>query len=202
VCAPAEAVAAGEVGLPYDRLDAIVIKETVHHFADIPKTLSGLAERLDPGGRLLVTLPRRLGYPLATVLAAAVRASPWHLDGPLPHPTDRAVLDGARRAGVSAAHGLAGLARVGDLAHLRRLPLDPLAGYAAVAITATGYLAAHHGLRPAPFLLGVPARRRLRRARPRPDHLSSSGRPVNTPGWKLTATTFAPTGGTATCTPG
>lgn len=67
VCASAEAVAAGDVDLPYGQLDAIVIKETVHHFTDIPKTLAGLAERLAPGGRLLVvTLPRRLRYPLFT----------------------------------------------------------------------------------------------------------------------------------------
>lgn len=67
VCASAEAVASGEVDLPYDRLDAIVIKETVHHFTDIPKTLAGLAQRLVPGGRLLVvTLPPRLEYPLFT----------------------------------------------------------------------------------------------------------------------------------------
>jgi ubiquinone/menaquinone biosynthesis C-methylase UbiE len=67
VCASAEAVAAGEVDLPHDRLDAIVIKETVHHFSDIPKTLAGLAQLLDPGGRLLVvTLPPRLRYPLFT----------------------------------------------------------------------------------------------------------------------------------------
>ena len=67
VCASAEAVAAGEAALPYDRFDAIVIKETIHHFTNIPKTLLGLAERLAPGGRLLVvTLPRRLEYPLFT----------------------------------------------------------------------------------------------------------------------------------------
>lgn len=65
VCASAEAVASGEVALPYDQVDAIVIKETVHHFADMPKTLAGLAGRLAPGGRLLVvTLPPRLEYPL------------------------------------------------------------------------------------------------------------------------------------------
>lgn len=54
-----------EVRLPYDQVDAIVIKETIHHLADITKTLAGLAERLAPGGRLLVvTLPPRLEYPL------------------------------------------------------------------------------------------------------------------------------------------
>jgi ubiquinone/menaquinone biosynthesis C-methylase UbiE len=67
VCASAETIAAGEVDLRYDAFDAIVIKETIHHFTNIPKTLAGLAERLAPGGRLLVvTLPRRPQYPLFT----------------------------------------------------------------------------------------------------------------------------------------
>jgi ubiquinone/menaquinone biosynthesis C-methylase UbiE len=67
VCASAEAVAAGEVVLPHSRLDAIVIKETVHHFTDIPATLAGLSGLLNPGGRLLVvSLPPRLEYPLFT----------------------------------------------------------------------------------------------------------------------------------------
>jgi ubiquinone/menaquinone biosynthesis C-methylase UbiE len=67
VRASAEEIAAGEIGLPYDWFDAIVIKETIHHFTNIPKTLFGLAERLAAGGRLLVvTLPRRPQYPLFT----------------------------------------------------------------------------------------------------------------------------------------
>jgi ubiquinone/menaquinone biosynthesis C-methylase UbiE len=65
VCASAEAVAAGEVALPHSRLDAIVIKETVHHFTDLGTTLAGLAGLLAPGGRfLVVSLPPRLEYPL------------------------------------------------------------------------------------------------------------------------------------------
>lgn len=65
VCASAEQVAAGEVVLPHRKLDAIVIKETVHHFTDLATTLAGLAGLLKPGGRLLVvSLPPRLEYPL------------------------------------------------------------------------------------------------------------------------------------------
>lgn len=65
VCASAEAVAVGEVALPHSRLDAIVIKETVHHFTDLGATLTGLAGLLAPGGRfLVVSLPPRLDYPL------------------------------------------------------------------------------------------------------------------------------------------
>lgn len=67
VCSSAEAVAAGDVALPHHRLDAIVIKETVHHFTDVAATLAGLAGLLDAGGRLLVvSLPPRLEYPLFT----------------------------------------------------------------------------------------------------------------------------------------
>lgn len=65
VCASAEDIAAGRVDLPYDELDAILMKEAIHHVEDIPATLRGLADRLAPGGRLLViTLPPRLDYPL------------------------------------------------------------------------------------------------------------------------------------------
>ncbi len=67
VCATAEEVASGAVELPYRRLDAIVIKETVHHFTDVATTLAGLADLLDAGGRLLVvSLPPKLEYPLFT----------------------------------------------------------------------------------------------------------------------------------------
>lgn len=63
--ASGEEIADGRVALPYDRVDAIVIKETIHHVQDIPGTLRGLAELLRPGGRLLiVTLPPRLEYPI------------------------------------------------------------------------------------------------------------------------------------------
>lgn len=47
------------------RFDAVLVKEAVHHFADLPGTLAGLAGRLAPGGRLLiVTLPPEPEYPL------------------------------------------------------------------------------------------------------------------------------------------
>lgn len=95
VCASAEDVAAGAVDLPHDRLDAIVIKETVHHFTDVAATLTGLAGFLAPGGRLLVvSLPPRLEYPLFTAaldrfaehqpepadIAAALRAAGLEVD--------------------------------------------------------------------------------------------------------------------------
>jgi ubiquinone/menaquinone biosynthesis C-methylase UbiE len=65
VCATAEQIAAGEVAIPYEKVDAFVFKEAIHHVEDIPGTLRGLAGRLAPGGRILiVTLPPRLEYPL------------------------------------------------------------------------------------------------------------------------------------------
>lgn len=63
--ATAEEIADGRVPLPYDQVDAIVIKETIHHVQNIPETMRGLAALLKPGGRLLiVTLPPRLEYPI------------------------------------------------------------------------------------------------------------------------------------------
>jgi hypothetical protein len=51
--------------LPYEQLDAILIKEAIHHIRDVPGTLRGLVDRLARGGRLLVvTLPPQLDYPL------------------------------------------------------------------------------------------------------------------------------------------
>lgn len=65
LCATAEQISSGEVPMPYDMVDAFVFKEAIHHVRDISGTLRGLAERLRPGGRILVvTLPRRLDYPL------------------------------------------------------------------------------------------------------------------------------------------
>lgn len=78
VCATAEEVASGAVALPHHDLDAIVIKETVHHFSDVAATLAGLAGLLAPGGRLLVvSLPPRLEYPLfAAALARFAERQP------------------------------------------------------------------------------------------------------------------------------
>lgn len=69
VRATAEELARGAPGIGSSAasgsFDAIVIKEAVHHFSDVPGTLSGLARLLAPGGRILVvTLPPKLEYPL------------------------------------------------------------------------------------------------------------------------------------------
>jgi ubiquinone/menaquinone biosynthesis C-methylase UbiE len=65
VQATAEQVASGEIALPYDQLDAVLMKEVIHHVVDIPGMLRGMAELMAPGGRLLViTLPPHLDYPL------------------------------------------------------------------------------------------------------------------------------------------
>jgi len=63
--ATAEQVASREVRLPYEQIDAVLIKEAIHHVADVPATVRGLADLLAPGGRfLVVTLPPLLEYPL------------------------------------------------------------------------------------------------------------------------------------------
>lgn len=66
----------------------------------------------------------QLSSALEPVLSAAVRASPFHLDEhQVTHQTDRAVLEGARRAGISAAHEL------DRLKHLGELPFASTRGY-------------------------------------------------------------------------
>lgn len=63
--ASAEAVASREVELPDDQLDAILVKEAIHHVRDQAAVLAGLAQLLAPNGRLLVVmLPARIEYPL------------------------------------------------------------------------------------------------------------------------------------------
>lgn len=65
VLASAEDVAEGRADLPYNELDAVWLKESVHHVADPAGTLRGLAGSLAPGGRLLVVmLPTTIKYPL------------------------------------------------------------------------------------------------------------------------------------------
>ncbi|MFC7882925.1 class I SAM-dependent methyltransferase [Streptomyces sp. NPDC057376] len=65
VVASAEEVAEGRARLPYEALDAMWLKESVHHVADQARTLHGLADRLAPGGRLLIVmLPATIRYPL------------------------------------------------------------------------------------------------------------------------------------------
>jgi SAM-dependent methyltransferase len=67
VLASAQDVASGHTRLPVSPLDAIVMKEAIHHLpaVDQAETLRGLAGLLGPGGRLLVImLPTKIGYPL------------------------------------------------------------------------------------------------------------------------------------------
>lgn len=63
---------------------------------------------------------------LREVVTTAVHASPEQDDRPLPHPTDRAVLEGAERAGVTAKDG------PGAWEVLADLPFEPSRGYHAV----------------------------------------------------------------------
>lgn len=63
--ASAEQVASGAAKLPFDRFDAVLVKEAIHHVNDRWAVLHGLARMLAPGGRLLVVmLPTRISYPL------------------------------------------------------------------------------------------------------------------------------------------
>ncbi|MEU2720713.1 class I SAM-dependent methyltransferase [Streptomyces smyrnaeus] len=63
--ATAEEIADQKVALPYEQLDAMWLKESVHHVTDPAVTLGGLARLLAPGGRLLVAmLPTTIDYPL------------------------------------------------------------------------------------------------------------------------------------------
>jgi SAM-dependent methyltransferase len=50
VRASAEDIVAGGVRLPYDRFDAILVKEAIHHVKDRRSVLRGLAGLLAPGG--------------------------------------------------------------------------------------------------------------------------------------------------------
>ncbi|MFC7221229.1 class I SAM-dependent DNA methyltransferase, partial [Streptomyces polyrhachis] len=54
IVASAEDIAEGRVQLPYEQLDAMWLKESVHHVADPARTLRGLAERLARGVPLCV----------------------------------------------------------------------------------------------------------------------------------------------------
>ncbi|MEU0395784.1 class I SAM-dependent methyltransferase [Streptomyces sp. NPDC006208] len=65
IVASAEDIAEERISLPYEQLDAMWLKESVHHLPDQARTLHGLAARLAPGGRLLVVmLPAAIQYPL------------------------------------------------------------------------------------------------------------------------------------------
>lgn len=69
VRASAQDIAEHRVALPAQPLDAIVIKEAVHHVpaSDRHAVLNGLTELLAPGGRIVIAmLPARISYPLFT----------------------------------------------------------------------------------------------------------------------------------------
>ncbi|MEV5576619.1 class I SAM-dependent methyltransferase [Spirillospora sp. NPDC052269] len=94
VTASAEDVVFGRVDLPSERFDVVLMKESVHHVEDPGVVLAGLAERLAPGGRLLVVmLPSTIGYPL---FEAALRV----FEERQPDPRD--IADHLERAGLSA----------------------------------------------------------------------------------------------------
>ncbi|MFE5592331.1 class I SAM-dependent methyltransferase [Streptomyces sp. NPDC056549] len=65
IVASAEDIAEARTRLPYAQLDAMWLKESVHHVADQEHTLCGLVDQLAPGGRVLVVmLPGAIQYPL------------------------------------------------------------------------------------------------------------------------------------------
>lgn len=66
VHASAEDLASGRVALPDGRaLDAVTMKEAIHHVGDRRATLEGLCGLLSPHGRILVVmLPRTIHHPL------------------------------------------------------------------------------------------------------------------------------------------
>jgi len=67
VQASAQDIAAGRVQLPYPELDAIIVKEAIHHIPapERQRTLDGLASLLARGGRIvLIMLPRQISTPL------------------------------------------------------------------------------------------------------------------------------------------
>jgi SAM-dependent methyltransferase len=69
VRASAQDIAERRITLPSEQLDAIVIKEAIHHVPASGRqaVLHGLAGLLPAGGRILVVmLPARIGYPLFT----------------------------------------------------------------------------------------------------------------------------------------
>jgi SAM-dependent methyltransferase len=91
--ASAEDVVAGRVALPYTQLDAMLVKEAIHHVRDPAAVLDGLGQLLAPGGRLLVVmLPARIEYPLfAAALELFERLQP----------DPEAIADAMRTAGLS-----------------------------------------------------------------------------------------------------
>jgi ubiquinone/menaquinone biosynthesis C-methylase UbiE len=105
----AEDVAAGRVTLPYEQLDALLIKETIHHVTDVPGTLRGLTGLLAPGGRMLVvTLPRLLDYPLFQAALDRFAAM---------QPEPESIVDAMRAAGLETEYSIEVFPVTVDRAH-------------------------------------------------------------------------------------
>ncbi len=65
LAAKVEDVASGRVPLPRVPVDAMLLKEVLHHAEDRPAVIAGLARLLRPGGRMLVVqLSAQISYPL------------------------------------------------------------------------------------------------------------------------------------------
>lgn len=65
VRASAEDIASGAVRLPFEPVDAILVKEAIHHVRQREQVIGQLARLLNDGGRILVVmLPAAIGYPL------------------------------------------------------------------------------------------------------------------------------------------
>lgn len=88
----AEDLVAGNVTLPEKEFDAILVKEAIHHVQDHARVLTGLANLLAPGGRVLVVmLPTSIDYPL---FARALREFEKH------QPDPREIADHLERSGL------------------------------------------------------------------------------------------------------
>ncbi|WNG81131.1 class I SAM-dependent methyltransferase [Mycobacterium sp. ITM-2016-00316] len=65
VCAAAENSVLALSAASAAEFDLVLVKEAVHHFVDIPSTLTQLSALVAPGGALLIVmLPTRIEYPL------------------------------------------------------------------------------------------------------------------------------------------
>lgn len=79
VRASIEELVSGQVALPYDRFDAVLLKESLHHAGDRGAALEWLAELLAPGGRLLIVmLPPTIDYPLFDAALQRYERHPTH----------------------------------------------------------------------------------------------------------------------------
>lgn len=86
VLGTAEEIASGRVGLPEPGpLDAVILKESIHHVTDREKTIAGLGGMLSDHGRMLIVLlPQSIRHPLfpeAHERFAALQPDPEEIRG-------------------------------------------------------------------------------------------------------------------------